>query len=249
MNMALPKIYDWQRTRAALKLLAEAFPGELSGWVLIGSGACWFYHASLMRANDPDFQVPEVGAEDEVVWLGEDIDFMGLPDNEAEDVFQSPIKPETHTISFRGVELDFLDEGFWMSSSSAAATSRDVHTNDFIFSVVNPALLYAEKCALLTHKARPQDKSQHGLLAEYLKYELCNDVENPSKMDRRDCMDNIQTLKFADPGFFAHDERLARCLIPAIAKLDPREFAGIQHWAKRQLPGYEESLTMAIAHD
>ncbi len=64
--MALPKIYDWERVRAAMKLLAEEFPAEFPTWVLIGGGACWFYRATLQAAGDTDFRMPPVGPEDEI---------------------------------------------------------------------------------------------------------------------------------------------------------------------------------------
>jgi hypothetical protein len=56
--MLLPKIYDWERVRAALKLLAARFPDFFPDWVLIGGGACWFYRESLKLAHDQDFPAP-----------------------------------------------------------------------------------------------------------------------------------------------------------------------------------------------
>jgi hypothetical protein len=97
--MSLPKIYDWERVRAALKLLAARFPDDFPEWVLIGGGACWFYRESLKLARDPDFPAPTCSPAEEQVWLSKDVDFMGLTVAEAEDLFQSPFKPETHTIS------------------------------------------------------------------------------------------------------------------------------------------------------
>ena len=55
--MALPKIYNWERVRAALKVLSDAFPDEFPNWVLIGGGASWFFREQLKNANDPDFRV------------------------------------------------------------------------------------------------------------------------------------------------------------------------------------------------
>lgn len=106
--MALPKIYDWERVRAAMKLLAEEFPAEFPTWVLIGGGACWFYRATLQEAGDPEFRMPPVGPDDEINWLSKDVDFMGLTEAEAAALLQSPFNSETHTISYRGLEVDFL---------------------------------------------------------------------------------------------------------------------------------------------
>ena len=74
--MALPKIYNWERVRAALKLLSEAFPDEFPNWVLIGGGASWFFREQLKRANDPDFRVPAYSSDEETIWLSKDVDFL-----------------------------------------------------------------------------------------------------------------------------------------------------------------------------
>jgi len=238
--MALPKIYDWERVRAALKLLAEEFPGEFPGWVLIGGGACWFYRESLQRAGDPDFRMPALRPEDEIHWLSKDVDFMGLTETEAVALFKSPFKPETHTISFRGMEVDFLEEGFRLTLDLVAANSREVRTNDFVFSVINPAILYSEKRALLANKARPQDHLHHALLAEFLKYEFCSDAEKPAILEAHDWVTNARVVKTADLNFFENDERLRRRLSAAIATLTAREHRPLKHWAKHHLPGYTE---------
>ena len=81
--MSLPKIYDWERVREALKLLAARFPDDFPNWVLIGGGACWFYRESLRLAKDPDFTPPDCTAAEEQIWLSKDVDIMGLTEEEA----------------------------------------------------------------------------------------------------------------------------------------------------------------------
>src|ERR1041384_512770 len=116
--MPLPKVYDWPRIRADLKRLSERFLGEFVTWQLIGGAACWFYRAYLERANDPDFRVPKYTAEDEQIWLSKDIDFMGMSPERAVELFGSPFKPETHTITFEGMEIDFLEEGLRLTAAA-----------------------------------------------------------------------------------------------------------------------------------
>ncbi len=238
--MPLPKVYDWSRVRAALKLLSDAFPAEFPTWVLIGGGACWFYRESLQKANDPDFRVPRLTPDDEIHWLSKDIDFMGLTEAEATDLLQAMFKPESHTISFRGLEVDFLEEGFRLTLDLAQANRREVHATDFDFAVLDPAILYAEKCSLIANKARPQDQLHHALLAEFLKYEFCSDAEKPAGLNVGDWIAGARTVKTADLDFFAGDERLQRRLIPAIRALTAPEHRALKHWAKHHLPGYTE---------
>lgn len=238
--MALPKIYDWERVRAALKILAEEFPAEFPTWVLIGGGACWFYRESLQAASDPDFRMLPVSPEDELHWLSKDVDFMGLTEAEAAALLKSPFKPETHTISHRGLEVDFLEEGFRLTLDVVAANSRDVHTNDFVFSVINPAILYAEKCALIANKARPQDHLHQALLAEFLKFEFCTDLEKPATLEVRDWLASARTVKTSNLKFFENDERLRRRLSAAISNLTATEHRSLKNWAKHHLPDYTE---------
>ena len=199
--MSLPKIYDWERVRAAMRLLADAFPGDFPNWVLIGGGACWFYREALKNADDPDFRVPNYGAEEEIIWLSKDVDFMGLTEAEASELLQAPFKPETHTILFRGVEVDFLEEGFRLTIDVALRSNREVRTSDFVFNVLDPSVLYAEKCALVALKPRPQDKLHHALLIEFLKQEFCADVEKPASLDAHDWIERARTVKTADHDF------------------------------------------------
>ncbi len=238
--MALPKIYDWDKIRAALKQLGEDFPAEFPTWVLIGGGACWFYRVTLQEAGDPDFRVPPVRAEDAIHWLSKDVDFMGLTEAEAAALLQAPFKPETHTISYRGLEVDFLEEGFRLTMDVAAANSRDVRTPDFRFTVVEPAILYAEKGALIANKSRPQDFLHHALLAEFLKFEFCTDLEKPATLDAHDWLANARTVKTADQDFFTRDPKLVARLQRNIRSLTSHEHGALKHWAKHHLPGYTE---------
>ncbi|MBE0543477.1 MAG: hypothetical protein IH623_19205 [Verrucomicrobia bacterium] len=84
--MDLPKLYDGERIRLALRQLDQAFPGLLQSVVLIGGGAAWFYRESLRQWADADFPVPTTGPAEDEIWLSKDMDFMGLTVAEAADL-------------------------------------------------------------------------------------------------------------------------------------------------------------------
>lgn len=238
--MPLPKIYDWEKVRAALKLLAARFPDFFPDWVLIGGGACWFYRESLRLARDQDFPAPACTPAEEQVWLSKDVDFMGLTVEEAEGLFQSPFKDETHTISFEGLEVDFLEEGLRLTLRDALANAREVRTDDFVFYVIAPETLFAEKSALIANKDRPQDRLHHAVLAQFLKHEFCADLENPATLDVEDWIARAREVKTADLSFFTTDARFNERLARGIAALNPTTHRRIKHWAKHHLPGYTE---------
>ncbi len=238
--MALPKIYDWERVRAALQLLAARFPGDFPAWVLIGGGASWFYRESLRRANDPDFPAPACTAEEEQNWLSKDVDFMGLTEAEAVGLLQSPFKPETHTISFEGLEVDFLEEGLRLTMRDAINSVREVRTGDFVFHVLAPEMLFMEKCALVANKQRPQDRLHRAALAQFLKYEFCTDLEKPETLDGDDWVFRAREVKTVDLKFFVNDTRFNERLARAIAGLNPVTHKRIKHWARHHLPGFTE---------
>jgi hypothetical protein len=238
--MSLPKIYDWEKVRAALKLLAARFPDFFPNWVLIGGGACWFYRESLRLARNQDFPAPACTPAEEQVWLSKDVDFMGLTVEEAEGLFQSPFKDETHTISFEGLEVDFLEEGLRLTLRDALAHAREVRTDDFVFYVIAPETLFAEKSALIANKNRPQDRLHHAVLAQFLKQEFCADLENPATLDVEDWIARAREVKTADLNFFTTDARFNERLTRGIAALNPTTHRRIKHWAKHHLPGYAE---------
>jgi hypothetical protein len=238
--MALPKIYDWERVRGALKRLATRFPDDCPNWVLIGGGACWFYRESLNLAHDRDFPVPAYSLADERIWLSKDLDFTGLTVAEAEDLFQSPFKAETHTISFEGLEVDFLEEGLRFTMRDALANAREVRTRDFAFLVLAPEILFAEKIALLQNKARPQDRLHHALLVQFLKYEFCADLEKSDVLDDNDWLLRAREVKIADLQFFTKDTQFNGRLARAVASFNPPTHKRIRHWAKHHLRGYDE---------
>lgn len=237
--MSLPKIYDWEKVRAALKLLAARFPDFFPDWVMIGGGACWFYRESLRQANDKDFPVPASTPAEELVWLSKDVDFMGLTVEEAEGLFEAPFKPETHTISFEGLEVDFLEEGLRLTMGEAANHAREVRMGDLVFSVLAPETLFAEKSALLANKARPQDALHHTVLVQFLKHELCADLENPSSLEAEDWVSRAREVKTVDLQFFASDTCFNQRLVRAVSALNATH-KRIKHWAKHHLPGYSE---------
>ena len=238
--MSLPKIYNWERVREALKLLAARFPEDFPNWVLIGGGACWFYRETLKLARDRDFSAPACTPEEEQIWLSKDVDFMGLTVVEAEDLFQSPFKADTHTISFEGLEVDFLEEGLRLTMRDALTNVREIKTEDFAFHALAPEILFAEKCALLANKERPQDRLHHALLVQFLKYELCTDLEKPAALDDDDWVVRAREVKTADLQFFVHDARFNERLAHALTSLNPTSHKRIKHWARHHLPGFVE---------
>ncbi len=238
--MALPKIYDWERVREALKLLAARFPDFFPNWVLIGGGACWFYRESLKLAHDRDFPAPVYTPDEEQIWLSKDVDFMGPTVEEAEGLLESQFKPETHTISFEGLEVDFLEEGLRLTMRDALAHGREVHTDDFVFHVLAPELLFAEKLALLANKERPQDRLHHAVLAEFLKCEFCADLEKADSLDVDDWIARARKVKTADLEFFKRDARFNERLTNAVRTSNAAGHKKIKHWAKHHLPGYTE---------
>ena len=238
--MTLPKVYNWQRIRADLKRLAERFPGDFETWQLIGGGACWFYRAYLERANDPDFRVPKYSVAEEQAWLSKDIDFMGMTSAQAATFLGSPFKPETHTITFDGMEIDFLDEGLRLTPQSVSASAREIRTSEFVFYAIEASLLYDEKCTLLQVKERPQDRLHCDLLAEFLKFEFCHEAENPPQLQLRKWLSRARDVKATNLDFFQTDERLQRRLQVAITNLAAPEHRALKHWAKPHLPGYTE---------
>ena len=141
--MPLPKVYDWDRVRAALRQLHEAFPGLLENVVLIGGGACWFYREALRQWSDADYPVPAWTEAEELDWLSKDVDFMGLDLDEASDLLQTPFDETTHTFHFRGLELDFLEEGLKLTPQNAVLNRRIVELPELTFFVAEASLLFA----------------------------------------------------------------------------------------------------------
>jgi hypothetical protein len=238
--MALPKIYDWERVRLALKQLHETFPGFLQTVVLVGGGAAWFYRETLRQWGDADFPQPNWTDEEQAEWLSKDVDFMGLSTWEAADLLQAAFDETTHTFHYAGLEVDFLEEGLQMIPDSALQTARLVQLPDFSFNVVEASLLFAEKTALLRIKDRSQDKLHHQLLREFLKCEFCRQAEHPQSLRPSRWIARARAVKTADVGFFANDSRFARRLSQAIIKLTAAEQRALKHWAKHHLPGNAE---------
>jgi hypothetical protein len=238
--MSLPKVYNWLRIRTDLKRLSERFPDDFLTWQLIGGGACWFYRAYLERVSDPDFRAPQYSAAEEQIWLSKDIDFMGMTSDRAATLLGGTFKPETHTITFEGMEIDFLEEGLRLTPQVVSASAREVRTSEFVFYAIEASLLYDEKFTLLKLKDRPQDRLHCELLAEFLKYEFCHELENPATVSPRKWVSRARDVKTTNLEFFQGDERLKRRLISAIAKLTAPEHRAFKHWARHHLPGYTE---------
>lgn len=236
--MALPKLYDWERIRLALRQLDESFPGFLQSVVLIGGGAAWFYRENLRQWADADFPLPAGGPAQEEIWLSKDVDFMGLSVAEAADLLRTPWDETTHTFHYAGLEVDFLEEGLVLFPAEALRSARQAQLPDVTFNVVEAALLYAEKCALLANKSRPQDLLHHALLASFLRCEFCRQAENPAGLRPSRWVARARDVKSADMNFFVNDPRFNARLARAISALNEPGHRALQHWAKHHLPGY-----------
>lgn len=238
--MALPKLYDWERIRLALRQLDQMQPGLLQGVVLIGGGAVWFYRESLRQWADPDFPVPATSPAEELIWLSKDVDFMGLTVPEAADLLQVPWDEETHTFHYAGLEVDFLEEGLVLFPDEALQSARQAELPEVRFNVAEAALLYAEKCALLARKARPQDTLHHALLRQFLRCEFCRQAEHPAALRPNRWIARAKNVKTADLAFFTADKLFSQRLARAIKSLQQHEHRALKHWAKHHLPGYTE---------
>ena len=238
--MALPKIYDWERVRLALKQLHGTLPGFLPSVVLIGGGAAWFYRETLRQWNDLDFPLPTWTPAQQNDWLSKDVDFMGLAIAEAADLLQAEFDETTHTFHYAGLEVDFLEAGLRIDPQMVAQTARTVQLPELTFNVVEASVLFTEKAALIRTKDRAQDKLHHQLLAEFLKCEFCRQGVNPASLRASRWVARARTVKTAEMGFFDGDERLSTRLAPAIARLESGEHRALKHWAKHHLPGYTE---------
>ena len=233
--MTARNVYDWNRIRAALRLLQEAFPGILENLVLIGGGACWFYREALRQWQDSDFPVPLWTEAEESIWLSKDVDFMGLDRDEASELLQTPFDEATHTFHFRGLELDFLEEGLRLTPQNAVLSRRAAELPEVSFFVAEASLLYAEKCALVQAKERPQDGLHQRLLAEFLKCEFCREIENTDSLLSARWVGRARVVKTAVHDFFTSDVRFARRLSVGISLLTGPEHKAIHHWATHHL--------------
>lgn len=236
--MPLPKINDWPAFRRHLKLLSEEFPGQFTDWILIGGGACWFYRTVLERWADVDFAAPRFSEAEEAMWLSKDIDFMGATVKDAEALLGAPFKVETHTISFRGIEVDFLEEGVRLTREDAARNARQARTPDFAFRVLDAGWLYAEKLAVARNKERLQDRLHLSMLEIFLKCEFCREAEDAIALDAQEWVERARTVKTADHDFFARDHLFVARLQRGIRALTNHEHRALKHWAKHHLPGY-----------
>ena len=238
--MALAKLYDWERIRLALRQLSESFPELLQSVVLVGGGAAWFYRENLRQWADADFPVPECSVTEEQTWLSKDVDFMGLSVADAAELLQTPWDETTHTFHFAGLEIDFLEEGLVLFPREALRSARVAQLEDISFNVVEAALLFAEKTALLKLKARSQDRLHRDVLARLLKCEFCRQAETPARLRATRWLVRAQEVKTADLAFFETDAVFATRLARAIRSLERPEHRALKHWAKHHLPGYTE---------
>ena len=234
--MSVPNVYDWNRIRAALSLLQEAFPGLMENVVLIGGGACWFYREALRQYEDRDFPVPAWTEAEEAIWLSKDVDFMGSDREEASQLLQTPFDEETHTFHFRGLELDFLEEGLRLTPQNAVLSRRVVQLPELTFYVAEASLLYAEKRALVHAKARPQDPVHERLLALFLKCEFCREIESAQTLNPARWVGRARVVKTAAFNFFSTDAQFTRRLRSGIARLTAPRHKAIHHWARHHLP-------------
>lgn len=161
---------------------------------------------------------------------------MGLDREEASELLETAFDESTHTFHFRGLELDFLEEGLRLTPENAVLTRRAVQLTELTFYVAEASLLYAEKCALVRAKLRPQDQLHQRLLAVFLKCEFCRQVENGAALNPVRWVARARTVKTADHDFFVNDERFIARLGQGISCLEAPRNKAVLHWAKHHLP-------------
>jgi hypothetical protein len=165
---------------------------------------------------------------------------MGLTVAEAADLLKTPWDETTHSFHYAGLEVDFLEEGLVLFPGDALRSARQAQLPDVTFNVAEAALLYAEKCALLAGKARPQDLLHHDLLARFLRCEFCRQAEPPAILRPSRWIARARDVKTADINFFKSDQRFNARLARGIAALTAPEHRALRHWAKHHLSGYME---------
>ncbi len=123
-----------------------------------------------------------------------------------------------------------------MTPQNAVLSRRAVQLPELTFYVAEASLLYAEKCALVHTKARPQDWVHQRLLALFLKCEFCREIESAQTLNPARWVGRARVVKTAAFNFFSTNARFTRRLRSGIARLTTPRHKAIHHWARHPLP-------------
>jgi hypothetical protein len=166
--------------KGCLAELSREAPSILSQGVIIGGIACWFYRHLLSKAQDPDFKVPVLTAEQEQHWLSKDIDFTNFFAQDARDLLKEHVVQDAQGrvyLKLAGIPIGFAQVGVTFDPESAWAESW---VGTFTWGektvqcrVLDPIALYREKLALSQRRGYESDHLHCALVAEYLRFETC----------------------------------------------------------------------------
>lgn len=178
------KRIDWEAAKDCLAELKREAPTILDQGVIIGGIACWFYRHQLVKAQDPDFKVPQLTPAQEKLWLSKDIDFTNFFAQEARELLKKHVAPDAQGrlhVVLAGIPIGFAQVGVTFDAETAWAQSwigtftRDKATVQC--RILDPITLYREKLALCQKRGFESDRLHCSLVAEYLRYETCRQIQ------------------------------------------------------------------------
>ncbi len=227
--------YTWTSIHLALERLDQFNPDFLPNVVLVGGAACWYYRQGMAECGNPDFPPPPFSLEEEKYWVSKDLDFVADSDEEVSQLLGRACPPMGERIEYGGAILDFVDQGLVVGRREVNQTARKVELAELIFYVADPALLYAEKQALMRAKSRPQDPLHATALGQFIKWELWQALKHPEDMDAKRWLNTAKTVKTANIAFFSADPKTCRLFHQASQATGP-ESRSIAHWIKHHIP-------------
>jgi hypothetical protein len=187
------KKIDWETAKSCLAELNRQAPSILHQGIIIGGIACWFYRNLLTKAQDADFRVPELSAEQERLWLSKDIDFTNFFAQDARELLKQHIVTDAHgrlQIRLAGVPIGFAQVGVTFDPEAVWAESwiGTFRSNDIVVQcrILDPITLYREKLALSQKRGFESDRLHCALLTEFLRYETCRQANTLASADALD---------------------------------------------------------------
>jgi hypothetical protein len=178
------RIVNWELAKRVLAALHQEAPVILAQAVIIGGVSCWFYRQLLAKAGDPDFKVPDLSPAQNTLWLSKDIDFTNFFPEDARRLLPNHVVRDERgrqQLVLEGVPIGFAQVGVTFDPETAfvdAWIGRFQSGADSIeFRVLDPIALYREKLALSQRRGAEADFMHCSLLAEFLRYETCHQIE------------------------------------------------------------------------
>jgi hypothetical protein len=171
---------DWEKIKGCIVQIDRVAKEFLYHAVMIGGAATWFYRHKLGTANDRDFNISKSNADDEDHWLSRDIDFIGIPPEEALLLLPAHVVSENGRkhIEIEGVRVGFAQVGLTFDADEVfqnARAGRISHSGGEVeVFIADPLSLYFEKCKLRQQRGYESDRQHASLLFEYVAFELAN---------------------------------------------------------------------------